>query len=87
MEYKIKYEVRQISTIPNVPVDAQTQAYMSAFLRLEMDALSIHTLSGMTIGQARESARALLTDKERMILAREAERVETLQLPAPQEPS
>jgi hypothetical protein len=87
MEYKIKYEVRQVSTIPCIPADAQTQAYMSVFLRLEMDALSIHTLSGGTIEQARETARALLTDKERMILAQEAERVEYAQLPAPQEPS
>lgn len=81
MEYKIKYEVQQVNTLP----DAQTQAYMSAFLHLEMNALSIHTLSSGTIEQAREAARALLTDKERMILAKEAERVEQLQLLAPEE--
>lgn len=87
MGYKIKHEVRQVSTIPCIPIDAQTQAYMSVFLRLEMDALSIRTLSGGTIEQARDAARALLTDKERMILAKEAERVEPPQLPAPQEPN
>lgn len=87
MEYKIKLEVRQVSTIPNIPIDAQTQAYMSVFLRLEMDALSIRTLLGGTIEQAREAARALLTDKERMILATEAERVEQPRLLALQEPA
>lgn len=86
MEYKVSYEVRNVHTPPDIPIDEHTRAYVIAFMRLEIDAWSVQLLAGGTIEQAREVARARLSDKDRMILAQEAERIAPLCLPDPQEP-